>query len=532
MRMSLSLATATTALLALAPAAAAQSPPPAAAVRRAAEGWARSNQHAVMRELAAFLSLPNIASDRAGIRRNADSLVAMMRRRGIEARLLELDGSPPAVFGELRVPGATRTVVLYAHYDGQPVDSSAWRSPPWSPVLRDGLLERGAREVPWPAPGRRFENEWRIYARSASDDKSPIVAILAALDALGAANIQPSVNLKFFFEGEEEAGSPNLRAMLQRHGEALRADAWIFADGPVHQSRRPQLVYGVRGTMGFQVTVYGPLRPLHSGHYGNWAPNPGVRLAHLIAAMRDEEGQVLIEGFYDAVRVPSRQEREALAAMPPVDAALRAELGIAASEAGNAPLAERIMLPALNVQGIEMARVGRGAANVIPTEATAAFGVRLVPEQTPERIRELVLAHLRRGGWHLVESEPDSATRARHPRLARVTFGAGGYPATRTPMDSPFARAVVSAIQPGLAAPLIRVPILGGSLPLHHFGEVLGVPLIILPMVNHDNNQHGANENLRLANLWEGIALYAVMMARLGGEWGPGDRGSGGSGDR
>ena len=491
----------------------------ARAVRRAVSEWRRGHEHQVLRELADLVAIPNLARDSANIRRNAAALSAMLERRGLSVRLLEEPGMPPAVFGELRSPRATRTIVFYAHYDGQPVDTAQWRAAPWQPVLRDGILERGARDLPWPAAGAAIDPEWRLYGRSASDDKAPIVALLAALDAMRASNVPLSVNLKVYLEGEEEAGSPHLRAALQRHAELLRADAWIFADGPVHQSRRPQLVYGVRGTLGFQLTVYGPLRPLHSGHYGNWAPNPGLLLAQLITSMRDADGRILIAGFYDQVRLVTAAERRAIAAVPSPDEELRAELGLAATEAGNAPLLERLMLPALNVQGIELARVGAGAANVISPSATAAFGVRLVPDMTLERTRELVTAHLARLGWHVVDAEPDLATRRAHPRLVRAAFSDGSYPAQRTALDNPAAEALTRALQPALDQPLLHVPTSGGSLPLYHFVEVLNAPLISLPIVNHDNNQHGANENLRLQNLWDGIELFAVMLARLVLEW-------------
>lgn len=496
----------------------AQQVPDAPRVRDAVRAWRTGHESEVLGNLAALLALPNLASDGPNIRRNAEAVAAMLRARGIDARLLELEGSPPAVFGELRVPGATRTVVLYAHYDGQPVDTAQWRSPPWSVVLRDRPLEAGGRDVPLPTAGQRADPEARIYARSASDDKSPIIAMLAALDALRASGMRPSVNLKFFFEGEEEAGSPHVRAMLTRYAEVLRADAWIFCDGPVHQSRRPQVVFGARGVVGFGITVYGPNRALHSGHYGNWAPNPALLLAQLIASMRDADGRILMTGFYDDVRPPSAAERTALAAIPPPDSALRDELGLGASEAGNALLAERLMLPALNVQGLEAGRVGAGASNAIPTQATASFDFRLVPDQTPAHLRELVVSHLERQGYHVVTSEPDSATRRRYARVARLVWGSG-YPANRTALDAPVSRAVVGALQPALDQPLIQVPTLGGSLPLYHFAEVLRVPLVTLPTVNHDNNQHGSNENLRLQNLWDAMEMFGVLMVRLGPEW-------------
>ena len=213
-------------------------------------------------EYVELLRIPNLASDSSNIRRNAAAILQMLQRRGIAARLLEAPGSPPAVFGELAAAGAARTVVLYAHYDGQPVDTARWVSPPWQPVLRDRALFAGGKEIPFPAAGTRFDPEWRLYARSTGDDKGSILAQLTALDALRALGIKPSVNLKFFYEGEEEAGSTHIRDMLTRHAALLRADVWLMGDGPVHQTRRQLLSFGVRGDMGLQLTVYGPARPL------------------------------------------------------------------------------------------------------------------------------------------------------------------------------------------------------------------------------------------------------------------------------
>ena len=489
-------------------------------VRAALEQWRTRNEGRVVRELAELLAMPNVASDTSAIRRNAKQLVAMLEKRGVKARILEAPGSLPAVFGELPAPGATRTVVLYAHYDGQPVDTARWSGSPWRPTLRDAPLERGGKEIPFPAgDAARFDPEWRLYARSASDDKGPIVAMLAALDGLRASGIRPDVNVKFFFEGGEEAGSPAIGALLSRHAELLRADAWIFCDGPTHQSRRPQVVYGVRGTYGLEMTVYGPARALHSGHYGNWAPNPAALVATLLASMRDDDGRVLVAGWYDDVRALTAAEREAIARMPRVDDALRNELALGATEAKGAPLAERIMLPALNVRGIEAGRTGTLATNSIPTAARASIDFRLVPDQTPARVRERVEAHLRSRGWHIVYDEPSDSVRLAHARVVRLGWDDGGYTAMRTDMALPAARAVSRAVELGAGRPPILVPMLGGSLPMSVFAEALHVPLIIVPIVNHDNNQHAANENLRLQNLWDGISVLGTVMSRLGASW-------------
>ena len=488
-----------------------------AQVRAAARRHRETHEAEIAREFATLLAIPNVASDSVNIRRNAAALIEMLNRRGVTARTLEAAG-PPAVYGELRTPGAVRTVVFYAHYDGQPVDTSQWTGSPWTPVLRDGALHTGGQVIAFPATGQRMSGEARIYARSASDDKGAIIAMLAALDALRAANIAPSVNLKFFFEGEEEAGSSNLRRMLETHRDLLRADAWVFCDGPVHQSGRQQVVFGARGVMGLELTTYGPSRALHSGHYGNWAPNPAVLMASLIASMRDDNGRVTIAGFMDDVRPISAAERRALATMPAIDSTLRRSLGIARSEADNALLAERIMQPALNVRGLRVGGVRELAANAIPTQAHASIDLRLVPNQKPERVRQLIEAHLRARGYHVVSETPDSALRMRHPKIVRVEWE-GGYAATRASMDIPFSRALVAAASGGADTPPLAVPTLGGSLPTATFEQVLGVPLVILPIANYDNNQHAANENLRLQNLWDGIELFAAVMARLGHEW-------------
>lgn len=503
------------AIASVSPAAQAQD---AARVRVAVHAYRQANDVAIVRELSDLLAIPNLASDTVNIRRNARHLAAMLERRGIRARLLETPGAPPAVYGELRAPGATRTIVFYAHYDGQPVDTTQWLTPPWTPVLRDRVHTAGGSVIPLPARPGTVQGEWRLYARSAGDDKSPIVAFLAALDALRAASISPSVNLKFYLEGEEEAGSPHLRDALMRHRELLDADLWIFGDGPVHQSRRQQVVFGVRGVMGVELTTYGPSRALHSGHYGNWAPNPLVLLAHLLSGMRDPDGRILIDGFYDDVRPPSAAQRRAIDAAPVVDSALRAELQLAATESGNALLLDRIMLPALNVRGVSGGGVGELAANAVPTTARASIDFRLVPGQTPARVRALVEAHARRQGFHVTHADPTPDERRTHARILKLEWE-DGYPASQTDLAAPAARVVVSAVEMGTGAPVVVVPILGGSLPLYIFDEILRTPVVTVPIVNHDNNQHAANENLRLQNLFDGMQVYAAIVAHLGRLW-------------
>jgi acetylornithine deacetylase/succinyl-diaminopimelate desuccinylase-like protein len=306
--------------------------------------------------------------------------------------------------------------------------------------------------------------------------------------------------------------------MLTRHKETLRAEVWLMGDGPVHQTRQQLLSFGVRGDMGLQLTVYGPARPLHSGHYGNWAPNPDMLLVHLLASLRDDEGRILIPHYLDDVRPIGPAERAALATVPAVEDQLLGELKLGRSEGAPAALAERILQPAINLSGLSGGRTGSTAANVIVAEATAFLDLRMVPDQRPERVRELILDHLRAQGWFVVSSDPDSATRRAHPKVLKAVFGEG-YPAYRAPLDAPVIRAVIAAVQQSIPTRLITIPSSGGSDGSSVFHEVTGVPLIGVPISNHDNNQHAENENMRLQNLWDGIALYAGMLARLGRTW-------------
>lgn len=512
--------TACTDLASAPPASAPAATPAAAELRDAVRAYCVAHEGEVLAQLEALLALPNLASDEVEIGRNARELVTLLEERGIRARLLELPGSPPVVFGELVPPGARRTVALYAHYDGQPVAAQAWHSEPWRPVLRDGTLEAGARELtpPYAPHDPTRPDERRLYARSASDDKAPIVAMLTALDALRAMGLAPTVGLQFFFEGEEEAGSPHLAELVRANAATLSADAWLFCDGPVHASRRMQVYFGVRGALDLELTVFGPARALHSGHYGNWAPNPLALLAELVSSMRGADGRVKIAGFYDGLEPITPEERRAIAEAPDLDAELLRSLALARPEGDGEPLAERILLPALNLRGLAGGAVGAQAANAIPTEARASIDFRLVPPQTAEHVRALVEAHVRAQGYSIVHAAPDLDVRRAHARVALLEWGPG-YPAGRTPLASPFARALVAAVEDARGEPLVRLPSLGGSVPMFVFQRELGVPVLGLPIVNHDNSQHAADENLRLQNLWDGVLTFAGVMRGLDARW-------------
>jgi len=482
---------------------------------KAVREYREANEDRIVRELREFLAIPNVAGDTANIQKNAGRLRVMLEARGIETHLLSIEGRGPVVFGKLETPGAKRTVIFYAHYDGQPVDAAAWTDKaPFEPILYENAMETGGKRIPFPAPANtpHYKDDWRIYARSASDDKSPIVALLAALDALNSKQIPLSVNLKVIFEGEEEAGSEHLQQTLELHKNLLAGDVLLTGDGPVHQSGRPLIFFGARGDIGLDITVYGPVRALHSGHYGNWAPNPAMELARLLTAMKDENGRVKISGYYDDVTPLGEAEKRALAEMPNNDAELQRELGIAKPEGGGKKLVELLMEPSLNIRGIRSAYVGEQAQNVVPDRAEVSLDARLVKGEDPKQKSRQIVEFIRQRGFFVVDREPTMDERRAHDKVAKV-IEQGGYRASRTRMDLPVSKAIVSVMKDA-EGDVVIAPTLGGSVPMYVF-EDLGLPWVGVPIVNYDNHQHSSDENLRLGHFWRGMEVFGTLLAGL-----------------
>ena len=478
--------------------------------------WRVAHERAIIDEYRAFVSIPNLTIDRANIRRNADFLLAAMKARGIEARLLTIasPNSNPVVYGEVKVPGATKTVMLYAHFDGQPVNPKEWAPgwEPFAPKFVTASAEKNGRLIENWKSGDPIDPSWRLTGRGAADDKAGVMTILNAYAALTASGAVPSANLKFFFDGEEELGSPNLGAVIEAHREALRADLWIILDGPTHPSGKKVIAFGVRGDVNMSLTVFGPKRPLHSGNYGNWAPNPSWQLVRLLATMKDDDGRVLIKGFYDDVIPLTPAEKAAVAAIPSAEDELQRDLGIARPEVAGRSVFEGFNLPTLNINGIQGANVGAQAANVIPTVARAALDLRLVPGNDAQRQIQKVVAHIQAQGWRVIDHDPSDEERLTNARLVRIDTKSAGNNAQRTPLDSPIAQTVIAAVQSTVDYPVVLMPSLGGTLPLITIEQMLGTKLLTVPIVNFDNNQHAENENVKVQSLWDGLETYAALM--------------------
>ncbi|WP_372785777.1 M20/M25/M40 family metallo-hydrolase [Phenylobacterium sp.] len=485
----------------------------AASPTGAVRAWRQAHEKEIVSDFAAMLAVPNVATTVPDVEKNAAYISALLQKRGFKTQLLTAEPrTPPSILAALKTPGAKRTVVFYAHYDGQPIGQKGWISTPFEPSMRTALPE--ARPVDWKAATGPLDPDWRLFARSAGDDKGTIQAFISAFDALKAAGIKPSVNIKLLYEGEEEQGSPHFARLVAKNLELVRGDLLIMGDGPMHQSGKQEINFGNRGITGFTATVYGPLKPLHDGHYGSWAPSPTVMIASLVMSLRDDEGRILIPGFYDDVAPVSAADKTALAALPDVETGLKRAMGLGRN-IGPPRLADGYMAPTLNVRAIHAGDEGPNAANAIATEGEASFDFRLAPGETPARVRELTEAHLTRQGWFIVRDAPDLATRLAHPKIARIIWDAGSSVATESAMDGPGAKAVAASISRTVGYPVLRLPFMGASSGMAEIVNQMKAPMVGVAIANYDDNQHAQNENLRLGNLWDGIEVYAGLIADL-----------------
>lgn len=479
----------------------------------------QKNQHRWLSEYQNFLAIPNVLGDSMNMIRNAQFISEMLQQNGVKTELLfsGKSKSAPVVYGELLTPGANTTLAFYAHYDGQPVNPKQWAAglEPFKPVLTTDRMDKGGKAISFPSDQEKIDPSWRLYGRGSSDDKAGVFAIITAYETLLKTGKKPGVNIKFFFEGEEEAGSVNLDVIFTKYKQKLNADLWVICDGPRNISGKKQVVFGVRGDVNVDLKVYASKRPLHSGNYGNWAPNPGMRLAQLLSSMKDNNGNITIAGFYDDVTPLSDTEKQALAKIPAVEAILKEDLLLAKPDGEGKTFMELLTLPTLNINGIQSGNVGSMASNVIPTEATAVLDLRLVLGNDVKHQVEKVVDHIVKQGYHVIDHEPTDEERRKYPLLAKVNLRGRGYNAQRTPMDLPLAQKVVKAIETTIDYEAVKVPSAGGSLPLYLFEQLLGAKPITVPIVNYDNNQHAENENVVLNYLWEGIeTMSAIMMIR------------------
>jgi acetylornithine deacetylase/succinyl-diaminopimelate desuccinylase-like protein len=470
-----------------------------------------SRRRAIVEGFIEFLRLNSVSQESEKVRATGEWLAAALRARGLGGRVLETGGAP-AVFGERRVPGATRTVLIYCHYDTKPIPPKGWLQPnPIEPVFRRGLAEDGAPEVPLSGVADDELGGLRIYARGSADDKGPIWSHLHAIELMDALGVLPSVNVKFIFDGEEEIASPHFGPFTEAHRDLLAADVVIVTDGPKHASGRPTITGGARGVLKLELVIEAARRDVHSGNL--IAPNPAWKLNGLLASMATPDGEPLIEAFEEDVVAPTAAERHMMTEVPLDLPALEKELGVRLP----ADYLERMMFhPTLTIRGLHSGFVGAEANTIIPHRATVAIDIRMVKNQRWDKVYRRVLDHIRAQGFTVLESADEPLPDELRGRAVRVV-DKGGYDPAKTSLDLPISRAIITAIERAHGGQrAVLMPTAGGSVPIWAFTDILERPTLLVPYANANNRQHSPNEHLRLDHLFQGVRTTAQLLTDLG----------------
>ena len=474
--------------------------------------WSDQAARASFPILKELLSIPNDAFYPDHIEKNVRWCENAFSKRGFSTQRIATPEAP-LLLAERKYPGAKQTVLIYLQLDGQPVDSTRWfQESPYLPVLKQ-QVEQEWQEVPWESL-RDYKDDWRVFARSASDAKGPVAMFLAALDGAKEHKIRPNYNIKVIMDFEEELGSPNLPEAVTKNAALLEADMLIIFDGPRHITNKPTLTFGARGIATITLTTYGPVVPQHSGHFGNYAPNPALRLSKLLAGMKDDEGRVVIPGFYDGISIDSETEA-ILRAVPDNEIQIKKRLHIADTDKVGRFYQEAIQYPSLNIRGMQSGWIDEKVRTIIPGWARAEIDVRLVLESDPQRLLNLIRSYVEDQGYYVIDREPTTEERLSHTKIASFSSEIS-YQSFRTPFDSKVGLWLASALKRAFNEDPIRIRMSGGSIPISPFVNTLGIPAVTVPTVNRDNNQHSPNENLRLGNYREGIkTMMAILSEKL-----------------
>lgn len=457
-----------------------------------------------------LLSLPNDAHFPADIEKNVRWCEQAFSKRGFTTKRLNTE-TVPLLLAERKVKKATKTVLIYLQIDGQPVDPSQWKQEsPWKPTLKEKDPQGNWQPIPYERLYEGYNRDWRIFARATSDAKGPAAAFLASLDAMAELKTDPNFNIKVIMDFEEELGSPHLPQAVKDYKNDLTADMLIIFDGPRHISNEPTLSFGARGICEITLTVFGPRNPAHSGNYGNYTPNPAMRLAQLLASMKDDEGRVTLPGFYDGV-VLTDEEKKILQQVPDDETQIKKFLGIGGSDKIGNNFQESLQYPTLNIRGLDALFVGKEARTLIPDKAVAEIDIRLVPSSDAQRLLDLVRKHVESKGYYLVENEPTEEERLKYDRIASF-HSSISYGPFQTPFDSECGVWLSKAMVKAFGKEPIKIRMMGGSIPISPFVTTLGIPAVSVPTVNPDNNQHAENENIRVGNYVDAVKTFLAIL--------------------
>ncbi|WP_299175484.1 M20/M25/M40 family metallo-hydrolase [uncultured Allomuricauda sp.] len=464
-------------------------------------------------ELRDFISIPNDALSADDIDDNILWLKRKFGERGFNTAVLETENLP-LFFAALPMEDTKPTMLLYMHFDGQSVDPTKWdQSNPYQTVLKAPEGD-GFKTVSFDELGDDINYDWRLFGRSTSDDKGPIIMFLNAIDLLKKDGKELPFNVKVILDGEEEKSSKPLPKAVKQYRELLQSDFLVIADGPVHPSENPTVVYGCRGITTLTLTTYGPIKPQHSGHYGNYAPNPGFQLSQLLATMKDTDGKVIIPGYYDGISF-DESIIEVLKSVPDSDKAIAEKLQFKSAEKVGGFYQEALQYPSLNIRGLGSGWIGPKRRTIVPESATAELDLRLVPESDGRRLKKLVKDHIAKQGYHVLDHIPSKEERMSFDKIVTVEEGSV-TDAFRTNLDNPYGKFLIETLQSSFNNDVVRIRIMGGTVPISPFINELKIPAFIVPMVNPDNNQHSPNENIKIGQLAYGIkALYAILSSEM-----------------
>ena len=465
-------------------------------------------------ELAEFFSIPNDAIYPEQIIPNVIWCENAFQKRGFKTQRLETE-TVPLLLATRNYQDAEKTVLIYLQVDGQPVDTTKWHQPdPYVPALKERDANGDWQIIPWENLKGDMNRDWRIFSRSASDARGPDMMFLKAMDIINDTNFNPNFNIKVILDFEEELGSPQLPKAVTTYKNELAADMLVIFDGPRHLSNEPTLSYGARGIATISLEVYGPRVPLHSGNYGNYAPNPARKLSQLLATLWDNDGRVTIPTWYDGIKITD-EVKNILQQVPDDEQQIQKDFGIADTENIGANFQEAIQYPALGILGMEAAWVGNETRTIIPASAIAELNIRLVKETDGNRMVALVKKHIEDQGYYLIENAPTEEERMTHKKIARFNAKVS-YDAFRTEFDTQIGAWLRRGMRTAFGKEPIQIRTMGGSIPISPFVVTLGLPAVGVPTVNPDNNQHSPNENIRLGNYIDGIkTITAILMEKL-----------------
>jgi acetylornithine deacetylase/succinyl-diaminopimelate desuccinylase-like protein len=459
-----------------------------------------------------FLRIPNNGLVQADIQSNLQFCDSVMKALGFESQVITKSGVPNLFAQKPQIPGR-KTILVYLQIDGQPVDSAAWnQKSPYIPALKkeeNGKLV----DIPWASLNEEINADWKIFARSASDSKGPAMIFFTTMKILKENGIEPAVNLKVIMDFQEEMSSPTLADVVKENKDLFQADGILIMDGTRHFSNLPNLAFGARGIVTATIKVFGPKNNLHSGQYGNFAPNPAFQLSRLLAAMKAEDGKVLIPGFYEGVEI-SEADFLAMSAIPEDLEEMETEMGFAKAEAVGRNYQEALQYPSLNIRGLKSGWVGNEVRTLIPAEAVVEIDIRTVKETPNKRQLDLLKKFILDQGFHIIEGiEPTDEERKTYSKIASFATRNGSEP-FRAAMDSDFALWLDKGMSFVFGDNYIKTRQTGGSQPMAPFINVLGIPAVSVRIPNPDNNIHGPNENIRIGNYQEGIQTCLSILTQ------------------